>query len=150
MEGYEENVLPRLGGVVNNLQQTRASTLIIEDLQYIGYELPVDIAPANFVLANNMTVPYALGFMYVMEGSKLGGKVIFKHIQSTLGFSADWGARFISDYGNNTGIAWREFLTLLSTHVNDNGGEAEAIAGAKFCFSSIYEFFESNSLVYEN
>ena len=44
---------------------------------------------------------------------------------------------------------WRAFLFVFSKYVIENDCEAEAIAGARLTFSSIYEFLESNRSVYE-
>lgn len=149
-EVYEERVLPRLAGALQGFEQTKASVLIAEDIQDIGYEPPHDNVLTDFILLKEMTVSFAFGFAYVMEGSKLGGKVIFKHIQRMLGFSEEHGAKFIADYGNNTGRVWKEFLSRFSQYVSKNNGEEAAIQGAEYAFTSIYCFFESNTVVYEN
>lgn len=149
-EVYEENVLPGLSVTLQGFEQTKASVLIAEDLQSIGYGLPHGIVPTDFTLLKEMTVPFALGFAYVMEGSKLGGKVIFKHIQRMLGFGEESGAKFIFNNGNNTGRIWKEFLSRFSQYVIESNGEEEAIQGAKYAFTSIYCFFDSNRAVYEN
>jgi heme oxygenase len=57
---------------------------------------------------------------------------------------------FISDNGNSTGSLWKEFLSQFSAYVTKNDCEEEAIRGAEFAFRSIYDFFETNMLVYED
>jgi heme oxygenase len=104
----------------------------------------------DYAIPGVISTPFALGFMYVMEGSKLGGKVIYKHINRTLGYTPDSGARFIADYGNDTFVFWKAFLSHLSNYVMENDCEEEAIQGAEFAFSSIYDFLELNRLVYES
>jgi heme oxygenase len=150
-EAYEKKVVPLLAGTFPEFEHRKASQLISDDLTHIG-----DMAPQGFVLKDytipgeRVRVPFALGFMYVMEGSKLGGKVIYKHIQRTLGYSERGGAKFIADYGNNTFVSWKDFLFKFSAYVVQNDCEEEAIRGAEYAFSSIYDFFESNRLVYED
>lgn len=149
-EVYEANVLILLDIVFPEHTQRKMSQLIEEDLQSIGDVLPDDIISKDYTLpVEKLSVPFALGFMYVMEGSKLGGKVIFKHIHRTLGFTESRGAKYISDYGAGTVRLWKEFLTGFSGYITENNSEDVAIEGAKYAFTSIYDFFESNQLAYE-
>jgi heme oxygenase len=150
-EVYERIVVKQLVGTFPGFEQRKASLLLLEDLKNIG-----DIAPETFMVKDyniafeKISIPFALGFMYVMEGSKLGGKVIYKHIHRTLGYSANDGAKFIADTGNNTFVLWKEFLSTFSIFVAENECEEEAIQGAEYAFRSIHDFFESNRLIYEN
>lgn len=147
-EVYEAEVLPISAKALGGLGYKRASELIAEDLQVIGNQIPAGVKSEDFDLIKEITLPFALGFTYVMEGSKLGGKVIFKHIQGVLGFSESNGAKFIADYGSNTGKYWREFLSLFSEYIVYENKEEEAIQGANYAFTSIYRFFETNRSVY--
>jgi heme oxygenase len=150
-EAYERTIVTLLVTMFPGLEHRKASQLISDDLENIG-----NIRPQGFVIENytvpseRISIPFAMGFMYVMEGSKLGGKVIYKHIHRALGYSENCGAKFIADHGNDTFLLWKEFLFKFSTYVAQNDCEEEAIQGAEYAFSSIYDFFESNSLVYED
>jgi heme oxygenase len=53
----------------------------------------------------------ALGLMYVVEGSTLGGKVIRKALAAGGGSLA--GMEFLDPYGDATGAQWRAFLAVL-------------------------------------
>jgi heme oxygenase len=149
-EGYERDILERLPGSFVGHGQRKASELISDDLSNIrpiGLPIP---APEDYTIpGEKISVPFGLGFMYVMEGSKLGGKVIYKHIDRTLGYSKDRGAKYIADLGVDTFGLWKEFLSKFSIYVTKHHCEAEAIQGAKYAFSSIYDFFELNKLAYE-
>ena len=116
----------------------------------IGYTLPKNSGLTHYSLpVKKIAAPFAWGFAYVMEGSKLGGKVIFKHIQRQLGFSENSGASFIAGDGVNTFGLWKEFLLKFSAYVTQNSCEDEAIQGAEYAFKSIYNFFEINRSLYE-
>lgn len=149
-EAYEQNIVPQLASTFPVFEQRKASQLISDDLNNIG-----DIAPQSFVSKDytihgeKISLPFAWGFTYVMEGSKLGGKVIYKHIHRTLGYSEHGGAKFIADYGVDTFRLWKEFLSKFSMYVTQNDCEAEAIQGTEYAFSSIHDFFELNRLAYE-
>ena len=68
----------------------------------------------------------ALGSVYVLEGSTLGGRVIARHFSE-----APWwppaGLRYFDPYGDETASRWRQTLTQLA----GAGGDADRIvAGA--------------------
>jgi heme oxygenase len=88
-----------------------------------------------------LNVPRALGYMYVVEGSTLGGRIILKHIKTALGFDEQKGARFFAGYGNETGKRWNEFLTIFANYAVVNSCGEEIIAGATDAFSSIQIHF---------
>jgi heme oxygenase len=150
MEVYEKQILTQMKIIYPRYEQREASQLIAEDIQSIGYILPQDVTIKDYFLpGEKISGPFAAGVMYVIEGSKLGGKVIFKHILRTLKFSGNDGVKFIADHGVNTIEYWKEFLFNLSRYVVENDCEEEAIQGAEYAFRSIYNFFEKNRVVYE-
>lgn len=62
-------------------------------------------------------IPEALGFLYVLEGSSLGGKAIEKALS---GLGADMtGLSFLNPYGAATGERWRAFLAVLEREGRD-------------------------------
>ncbi|MFJ4349350.1 biliverdin-producing heme oxygenase [Pseudomonas sp. NPDC089428] len=65
----------------------------------------------------------ALGVMYVLEGSTLGGQVLKRAMAERLGIGHDSGAAFLDVYGELTGSYWRSFLERL--------GQASAAAPAQ-------------------
>jgi heme oxygenase len=60
----------------------------------------------------------AFGCLYVMEGSTLGGKIIYNILKKQLGLSDSAGASFFYGYGPATGEKWKTF-----------GASLEAFAG---------------------
>jgi heme oxygenase len=138
-DAYEKGISAPLAGTFAQFEKRKASQLISEDLNHIG-----NIAPSE-----KISIPFSMGFQYVMKGSKLGGKVIYRHIYRTLGYSDKGGAKFIADSGVDTFRLWKEFLSKFSMYVIQNDCEAEAIQGAEWAFSSIHDFFELNRLAYE-
>ena len=55
----------------------------------------------------------ALGSLYVMEGSTLGGQVIKQNVERRLGFDGRHGCTYFASYGTDTGRMWRSFLARL-------------------------------------
>jgi heme oxygenase len=57
----------------------------------------------------------ALGSMYVIEGSSLGGAILSRHFATHLGVLPDAGCRFFSGYGDRTGRMWSAFGQLIGS-----------------------------------
>jgi heme oxygenase len=66
-------------------------------------------AGASAVFPAITTLSGAIGSMYVLEGSTLGGVVLAGRIQASLGRTS----RFYGIYGSRTGAMWRSFVVAL-------------------------------------
>jgi heme oxygenase len=75
----------------------------------------------------------ALGAMYVIEGSTLGGNVIAKQLSKTEGFD-DVTFNFFGCYKENTGPMWKNFKEVLDTEVTEEKYD-EVLSGAKKLYS---------------
>jgi heme oxygenase len=73
----------------------------------------------------------ALGFLYVLEGSTLGGRVIDKQLRLR-GLSPD-GLSFFQGYGDATGARWKAFCAVLE-RADD---KAAAARGARSAFAQM-------------
>lgn len=80
----------------------------------------------------------ALGVMYVLEGSTLGGQVLKRAMADRLGIDADSGAAFFDVYGPLTGAHWRSFLARLA----GASQSPAALAGAVHAAVATFEGFE--------
>jgi heme oxygenase len=90
-----------------------------------------DPAPPDFAIANQAA---ALGVLYVLEGSSLGGRLIRRDLaaRGTDLASLD----FMDPYGAQTGAMWRALLELLEQHLaREPQALAEACAGATAAFA---------------
>lgn len=94
---------------------------LIRDLEFFSLDASqIELCP--FVPAFE-TLPEAVGSVYVMEGSALGGQVISRQLESLLGLSGGAGYQFFSSAGRNVGQEWRRFqqvLLRLSSKENDD------------------------------
>lgn len=110
----DESVLPDLsarrkaGWILNDLRVIESSTEIVEDTNAPLIESRAD----------------ALGAMYVMEGSSLGGKVISKMIADNLHYPDHSALSFFYGYGGQTGSRWKEFLAVLDKFSDTDEEEA--------------------------
>ena len=57
----------------------------------------------------------ALGCLYVLEGSSLGGQVISRHFNHSLNLDVHNGIAFFTGYGAATGPMWQAFGVRLMT-----------------------------------
>ena len=90
--------------------------------------------PANPVFPAIGTKVEALGVLYVIEGSTLGGKTILKSLRSQ-GVSTD-DLHFLDPYGKDTGTYWRAFLKVLERETSHDQSTMNACAsGAVKAFS---------------
>lgn len=85
----------------------------------------------------------ALGAMYVLEGSTLGGRVIERHCAAPLGVSPAHGGAFYHGYGARTGALWQAFGAVLESHDTDALQRAAILHGARSCFGALRGFLES-------
>jgi heme oxygenase len=144
--GCEKTVFPVLLSVFPDLQKREKSMLIVNDLKITGLadmglrQLPV----CNFTFS---TIAEALGIMYVLEGSTLGGKVLYKNIHKSLGLDSTSGASFFWGYGTETGNMWKGFISRFSDYVITNNCEQEVISSAIQTFKTIDEWLSQSSLI---
>ncbi|WP_294207360.1 biliverdin-producing heme oxygenase [uncultured Chryseobacterium sp.] len=71
----------------------------------------------------------ALGALYVIEGSTLGGNVIAKQLSKTEGFDGI-SFHFFGCYQENTGPMWKSFKEALDDGVNEEDYD-KVLAGAR-------------------
>jgi heme oxygenase len=98
--------LVRLDGL--DLEQRRRTTWLRRDLTSLGSN--TDGLPLCAV-APPASAEEALGFLYVLEGSTLGGKIVRRAVE---GQGAEMtGLRFLSPYGAATGERWRALVEVI-------------------------------------
>lgn len=106
------------------------------DLQFLGIA-PSSIAPACLPLGS-ASLPHLAGYLYVLEGSTLGGQILLRLIHSQLGFGAAGGATYFASYGSEVGTMWRACLTSLEA-IAAAGPDAagKIVAGAIEAFEQL-------------
>lgn len=78
----------------------------------------------------------ALGRLYVLEGSTLGGVFIDRHLAGLPGLS-DVALRAFSPYGSETGAMWHAFRTATRGLVSSGGDPAAVVGAARATFASL-------------
>lgn len=102
----------------------RRSVQLSADLEILGGEAAPASAPPTPVSG----VSEALGRMYVLEGSTLGGRVIRRAAEAQGGGMR--GLSFLDPYGEQVGERWRAFLAVVDRQARTPEDVAAMIAGA--------------------
>ena len=139
----ENRIFPILSGLIPDLEERKKARLLDQDLAALGMSKSNFESP--FASKENVSIGFALGLFYVVEGSTLGGRFIIKNIQSVLGFDENNGAQYFAGYGNKTGSYWKNFLNILTQYEQENEVADEIIDGANFAFNAIHDHFLAQS-----
>jgi heme oxygenase (biliverdin-IX-beta and delta-forming) len=122
-------------------KERRNSSYIKNDILALGStvdELPTTTVP---VIDNHVK---ALGALYVMEGSIMGGSIIVKMLEK--GGITD-GVSFFSGYGEATGPMWGEFVAVMNREAVSDDHQADMIRAANETFEHFSKVFEGASIV---
>ncbi|QEE50428.1 biliverdin-producing heme oxygenase [Flavobacterium alkalisoli] len=135
----EEEIFPALTAFVPDVNERNKTSLLENDLKALGFYKTQLHKP--FENTASMSPAFAMGVLYVIEGSSLGGRVILKNIHTSLGHTEEQGASYFAGYGNQTGSKWKSFLNALTAYEAQTNNEKEIIAGAEYAFTTIGRHF---------
>lgn len=77
---------------------------------------------------------YALGVMYVIEGSQLGGRMMAKRLQQAW---PDRPFHYLDGYGPELGALWKSFTAFLAAELDGDADLADAVEGACDAFDTL-------------
>lgn len=120
------------------LVKRRKAHHIAEDLKAMGAELPA-LQPAWSLVPQNLY--QALGMMYVLEGSSLGGAVIQRALAKNPAISSIGAFHFYGCYGQEIGSLWKTFGEIVEAHTADEAAQNEVVSFAKATFEAIRSYF---------
>jgi len=118
----------------------RRAALFAADLATLGAS-PADDGPR---LAPVAGTDEALGRLYVLEGSTLGGTFIDRHL-TTLPDLAGVRLRAFSPYGAKTGAMWHAFRRATRARVTGGGDPAVMVGAAIGTFRSLAQWCRPTS-----
>ena len=119
-------------------KERRKTQAIANDIEELGANTPKKAYGDDLPRITNHLD--ALGALYVIEGSTLGGKIISKMMQQQLELG-DKGLSFFLSYGDNTEAMWDSFKDALNTQAKNPEQEAVIIAAANQTFLKFGEWF---------
>jgi heme oxygenase len=101
-------------GALPDYDARRKLPLLTHDLVSLGADAhAVAALPRCAALPVEMDAAAAFGCVYVLEGATLGGRTLLPLVENRLGFSSEYGARYLASYGDNVAAMWREFGAAL-------------------------------------
>lgn len=113
-----------LGHIVPELEARWRTPLLERDLAWLGLHPPPPLAPP--LLPELTTTGEALGSLYVLEGSTLGGHVIARRLRQSLGLTPARGAAFFGARGSSLGPMWTAFIGALAAYVEGRSDDGTA------------------------
>ena len=138
----EERITPYFsdGKYIPDFSERRKASTLLEDLRHYNIsETTLDFCQ---YLPDIDTIGQAMGALYVLEGSTLGGKFISKRVQETIGAAPDAGAKFYYGYGVETGAYWKRFCGYLSSYALDLGIQKEVVDSANNTFLKLNSWLD--------
>ncbi|RYY66823.1 MAG: hypothetical protein EOO13_15330 [Chitinophagaceae bacterium] len=112
--------------VVPDIQKRRNAALILGDLDSLGLPLSNERSTSLPAISDHAS---AMGALYVLEGSTLGGKIISKKIADRLNITE--GLLFFRGYGSETGPMWKDFTQYLEHPANQEHAEKLAYTASE-------------------
>jgi heme oxygenase len=77
------------------------------------------------------------GCLYVLEGATLGGQIVSRHLQASLGLTPLSGSAFFGGYGEQTGSRWKAFGAHLSAFAVQSDCDDAIVASAQATFDTL-------------
>src|SRR6478672_11618369 len=123
--------------VLQDYNQRKKTTLLLQDLHHLNFRLPINYASENQQPAINNTLN-AIGALYVLEGSTLGGIIIAEMLAKVLKLNS--GLSFFNCYGVHTHQMWQHFKLQVENHHYNTAAQDVIIASAIETFERFKEF----------
>ena len=144
--GFEKMVFPLLkhNGLLQ-IDDRRKSHLLQADLALLNHTTAPPCVKDELFSTHYQTSSAALGGMYVLEGSTLGGQIINRHLAKVLGDSVAGKTTYLTAYAGQTGGMWKVFLQLLCEAGATNANEDEIIDSAVNTFSLLNNCLSEHS-----
>ena len=121
----------RAGPPVPDLAERRRYDSIAADLRDLDRPLP-ELREAP--ISSTLDVASAMGWLYVVEGSKLGAAILYK-LAGKLGLDENCGARHLAGHPDGRARHWRAFTAALDGLLLDEAAEQRVTAGAVAAFA---------------
>ena len=142
--GFHAAWEPRVARVMSKeatfLTPRRRTPRAAKDLLALGRsqreiaELPLCLAAARLV----SSPAAAIGSLYVLEGSTLGGQIISRHLQDARWLPLE-GLGYFDPYGPATGTMWRHFR-IWAESASKHGSADAIVAAAVATFQTLQDW----------
>ncbi|WP_282629110.1 biliverdin-producing heme oxygenase [Empedobacter sedimenti] len=137
LEVYEKDIRDLLSeNDLHNFVQTNLDklSLIEKDLNELSLS-KLNISKK----ANLQNRAEAIGALYVIEGSMLGGNVIAKTLKKYPDL-ADQKFNYFGHYGENLGQSWKTFVSYINEEFTNEEQQKQVLEGAKKAYEDLISF----------
>jgi heme oxygenase len=125
------------------VRKRQRSALLIRDLQATGLtSQQLSVLPRCDHVPRLNTNAQALGCMYVLEGSRLGGQFVSKLVLQQLGLTERSGCSFFSSDGAEVAPMWRKFCDIVRESVHSPEDRSKFVVAARSTFAAFLEWIE--------
>ncbi len=130
IQGFETYIFPELKELVPDLDQRRKTASITNDLE----KLKVDVSsfenmPESYFRSMYADPYAALGALYVLESSTLGGHLVQEHLKAVLGEKTADKISYFVMHGDKSDAMWQRFLKNFAA-IAENNDKKEIIIDA--------------------
>ncbi len=133
-QSLDQSILP-------DIDKRKHTKWILEDLDVLGYT----INTSNKCKTQHITsISYAVGVLYVMEGSTMGGQIISKMVKKQL--NTNISTHYFDSYSDKTMEMWLSFKNSITQNETQLDHE-EVFKGANETFSALKEWLELTSIL---
>lgn len=108
--------------------QRRRLPMLIADLKALGVN--TDSLPTTIEWNHPWDFPSAVGVMYVLEGSTMGGIFLAQRLQLLIGDDGLPATRYFSGYGDQTIPMWSEYCRFLNRYAIEHPQSLSIITDA--------------------
>lgn len=116
--------------------QRRRLPMLIDDLNALGIN-PSDL-PLSFHWNHTWDFPTAVGVMYVLEGSTMGGMYLAQRLLLLTGHDGQPATRYFRGYGDETIPMWSDYCRFLNQYAYKHPDEQSKITdGACAMFTEL-------------
>lgn len=130
------------------IEERRRAPLLEADLDALdampGLAAPPVAPPVAPLAAPPASAAAAMGWLYVVEGSTLGGRHLARGLDGLLG-EAEAGRRFLLGHGARHGAMWRACCEAIEQCGATPGGMAAMIEGANDAFRCFEDWFAAET-----
>lgn len=135
-----------VGNAVEQATRPHLAEAILDPLRGDLARLRLDLLDLSAARARPSAAPdlriaepaEAWGAIYVMEGARLGGRIIARRAAASFGISADFGGRYLHDDGEPAGVRWRRFLAQLEGALTEIERRERALGATRRTFALFF------------
>ncbi|NCI48917.1 biliverdin-producing heme oxygenase [Sediminibacterium roseum] len=145
--GFENYIFPELKDLVPDLQERKKTSAIENDLQKLKVDTTsFEVLPEAYFRSMYPDAYAALGALYVLESSTLGGHLVQEHLKAALGEKTADKISYFVMHGDRSDAMWQRFLKNFAAIAENNDKKEIIIDGALRTYRLLDQLMTDESL----